>query len=271
MSRNLYFAVALCVAVGTAHTAVGQTQAEGNGEATRQNGGGRSENGAPAAESPRRDDRNRGGDRRGRGGQRGGDARSAQGQPEAPAKTDPSATPKRPAARVGNKKTSAALTLPSQYASKDANKDGQVGMYEWSQTDLSTFRKLDLNGDGFLIPSELVNPGSRTGGGSTTSVATSTSPSAKAESATEKTGSSAGSTTPKAPASTPPADPLLAAAESNFTQWDKNQNGQLDQEEFDGTVRLERVFEKANLKFQGPMPKAKFLDVYVQAIKVKSK
>src|SRR3979411_2116467 len=48
-----------------------------------------------------------------------------------------------------------ALKLPDQYRSRDVDKDGQIGMYEWPRSDFATFRKLDLNHDGFLTPQEL--------------------------------------------------------------------------------------------------------------------
>lgn len=224
-----------------------------------------------ASEGPgRREDRSREDrrDRRERGSSRGGDPRQ-----EAPAKTgaakdDADSTPRRRTPRTGASKTAAVLALPTQYITKDANKDGQVGMYEWSQTDLATFRKLDLNGDGFLIPSELVNPGGRTGSSAESATIT-PSVAAKSGSPTERAGSPTAAPKSAVPMA-PPADPLLAAAETNFALWDVNKNGQLDQEEFTGTVRLERVFEKAKLKFEGPMPKDKFLQTYVQAIKSKS-
>src|SRR5262249_51092690 len=47
------------------------------------------------------------------------------------------------------------LQLPEQYRSKDKDKDGQIGMYEWPRNDFATFRKLDLNHDGFLTAAEL--------------------------------------------------------------------------------------------------------------------
>jgi hypothetical protein len=240
-----------------------------------------------------RDDRGNRGDRgsRGgfsfRGGDRGGDRRGEDG---APPDGDAAGKPeekKRVArygsARTANKKTAASLTLPSQYATKDTNRDGQIGMYEWSLTDLSSFKKLDLNGDGFLVPSEFANPGTRTTS-TTTIVATTggvTTPTGSFGSGTPDSapttpmGSGNNSSSPTTLAGTKPigattpqlsADPLIAEGESAFALRDINKDGQLDQEEFDGSVRIKRVFEKAKMTFTGPQPREKFLEIYRQAL-----
>jgi hypothetical protein len=274
MHRKLFIALGLCLITGVTSTVFGQsTEKEGAGDRRGRSGPGGRDSGS----------REGGGSRRNRGGEsRGADPRSA--APETPGKTDASGAPvRRVAGRVSNIKTAAALALPSQYVAKDTNKDGQIGMYEWSKTDLSTFRKLDLNGDGFLIPSEFASPGTRSTTPATTPAATpvaataATSPANSVnteDSEAQPTDVSTPVTTPPAVAtvttSTPPSDPVLAEVEKNFVKWDKNQNGQIEQDEFDGVMRLERVFEKANMKFQGPMPKDKFLETYLQALKTKS-
>jgi len=55
------------------------------------------------------------------------------------------------------------LQLPEQFKSKDKDKDGQIGMYEWPRNDFATFRKLDLNHDGFLTAAELTRGSSSKG------------------------------------------------------------------------------------------------------------
>lgn len=179
---------------------------------------------------------------------RNGESRSYQSQTGADGKS----TVRRGAARVGTQKTSASLTLPGQYVAKDTNRDGQIAVYEWSQSDLSTFRKLDLNGDGFIIPSEFANPGRASAG---TTVASAIPP---------------GGTGGSEKSSAPVGDQQLAEVEKNFGLWDTNKNGQLEQDEFENTIRAQRVFEKAKLKFVGPMLKDKFVETYMTAVKTKS-
>jgi hypothetical protein len=46
--------------------------------------------------------------------------------------------------------------LPSWWDTLDADKDGQIGLYEWRQDgrDMKDFQKMDLDGDGYLAPQE---------------------------------------------------------------------------------------------------------------------
>src|SRR5215470_6170433 len=48
--------------------------------------------------------------------------------------------------------------LPPQYRQYDTNGDGQIALYEWKDKGgrVAEFLKLDLNGDGFLTPDELM-------------------------------------------------------------------------------------------------------------------
>jgi hypothetical protein len=47
------------------------------------------------------------------------------------------------------------IDLPAQYVAQDTDRDGQLGLYEWSRGNLAEFRRLDRNSDGFLTPREL--------------------------------------------------------------------------------------------------------------------
>jgi hypothetical protein len=275
--RNLIILCALCLLNCFSQTSFGQTKesekSAGDGGSSRSDDAGRGRGGYGRFGGRGEGGRGGGSDQRGEGGYRragesdtrGGDSRSSvsrsgdnrgsesrsyQSQPAVG--TDGKSIVRRGAARVGTKKTSASLTLPSQYVAKDTNRDGQIAVYEWPQSDLSTFRKLDLNGDGFIIPSEFANPVRA----SASTIVASSIPSGAIGGPEKSTG--------------PAADPYLAEVEKNFGLWDTNKNGQLEQDEFDNTIRAQRVFEKAKMKFEGPMVKDKFVETYMAALKTKS-
>lgn len=189
-----------------------------------------------------------------RGGRRGDNTTSTTN----PVRSTP---PKSKGARYGAKIANLQLTLPAQYISRDANGDGQIGMYEWSKTDLSTFRKLDLNGDGFLVAAELgATSGSSSRASSTTlPIASSTIPPAKFPSAS----SGPLSTSPPG-RPTPPSDPKVAAAETAFVALDVNKNEILEKEEFDRSRVVRKMFQRAKVEFSGSMSKKDFVDTYVK-------
>lgn len=189
-----------------------------------------------------------GGDRR--SGSRG---RRSDGAPAGPGgKTDPKSKVR--VGRVGPKANLPPTTLPAQYVARDTNQDGQIGMYEWSKTDLSTFRRLDIDGDGFITPEELASPGSGTGGGSTTVASTSGS-------GTSRTGSVA---KPAVAPSGPPADLKTVAAQGAFDFLDNDKNGQLTEEEWGRGRYAKKLFTEANVVVTFPLAKEKFVETYVK-------
>src|SRR5437667_10050358 len=112
----------------------------------------------------------------------------AQDPAEAPGSPDRNAQPAevKPSPRAPRIRKSITMKLPDQYRSRDTDKDGQIGLYEWPRSDYATFRKLDLNGDGFLTPQELTRgarPKSNTG-----AFGTKRTPSADSASATTSRG-----------------------------------------------------------------------------------
>lgn len=162
--------------------------------------------------------------------------------------------------RVGPKVTLPPLTLPGQYAARDINQDGQIGMYEWSRTDISTFRRLDVNGDGFLTPVELTSPSSGTSGGSTTVASTTYAPGSTSSSSNRT------STPIPSPAasSAPPTDLKTVAAQGAFEGLDTDKNGQLTEEEWQRSRYARKLFTEAKVEVQFPIAKTKFVEHYVK-------
>ncbi|MDB5335574.1 MAG: hypothetical protein JWN70_1193 [Planctomycetaceae bacterium] len=229
-----------------------------------------------ASDSPDNGGRSRGdrGDRGGRGGDRGGrgrrDESGAGNQPaNNPQPGKPGTKPKVRVGRVGPKSPIPTATLPAQYVARDTNRDGQIGLYEWSRTDISTFNRLDTNRDGFLVPSELANPGS---GGAAPAVA-STSTATPAATGTGSVATTAISAAAKpAAAAAPSVDPKVAAAESAFDFLDKEdasgkKDGILSAEEWERSRGARKLFTDAKVEVQIPLTKAKFVENYVKLSK----
>jgi hypothetical protein len=55
---------------------------------------------------------------------------------------------------ASSSQTRVTLDLPDKYIALDANKDNQLGLYEWPRAERPEFFRLDLNHDGFVTPRE---------------------------------------------------------------------------------------------------------------------
>lgn len=196
-----------------------------------------------------------------------------------------SATAK-PAVAANRKHPPVTYSLPSEFLDKDKDKDGQIGLYEWSRSDLPAFHKFDLDRDGFLTPFEVLKG---TGKIPSTvifaksvqiapalSVSNST-PTAGAES-NRDTGrgeggrrgrngggrrggsreeSEGGPTTDSVNR-----DPLTQRAEWAFTQMDRDRNDKIDQEEWSRSRTVRAAVEKANLTVSTPLSKSDFVELF---------
>ncbi len=170
--------------------------------------------------------------------------------------------PTRPIPTVRERVTYA---LPDEFKSKDTNRDGQIGFYEWNRRDLAGFKRLDLNDDGFLTPFELLKTSGKivgivnaktpivsvaapsTSGGSTTSAATTSTSSAPGAASTS--GSS-----------------VVVRAELTFATIDKNNDGQIDDAEWKGTRVARRAFERESIAVTFPLAKAAFVEQYAKLL-----
>jgi len=181
------------------------------------------------------------------------------------------------------------LQLPEQYRSKDKDKDGQIGMYEWPRNDFATFRKLDLNHDGFLTAAELTRGPSKgttpvASASSTSARPDSSSPPAEVATATAKTGketaakSADGATDededadePAAlakekptPATTPSSSAGRSEAERQWDIVDKDKDGKVTEEEWGRSYLARPKFRDAGIAVSFPMAQEEFLRLYAQ-------
>jgi hypothetical protein len=156
------------------------------------------------------------------------------------------------------------VDLPEQYASRDSNQDGQLGLYEWPKTDWATFKRLDLNGDGFVTPQEFERSNRRTTSGGVASAggaAAGGGNSAAAGSAVAVAKPTTGETNPREdskPAERPAANP----AETAFTLLDRDKDGAISEEEWQRSLTTKSRFERAGITVSFPFSKADFVRQY---------
>ncbi len=153
-------------------------------------------------------------------------------------------TPK-PAPRV-------TVDLPEAWKVADLDKDGQIGLYEWDRKKYKEFFTLDTNRDSLLTPREI----SRASGASP-------APTATAVAATTVTSSRSSSSTAAKPAAAPAGTPLTAAeydpksaegrwAKYVFGRLDKNKDGSLSEDEWNGSAKTRGSFKKHNAQMSFP-------------------
>ncbi|MSR60057.1 MAG: hypothetical protein EXS05_20865 [Planctomycetaceae bacterium] len=165
--------------------------------------------------------------------------------------------------RASKPKNSMNVKLPEAYRAKDTNRDGQIGLYEWSLSDYKTFRKLDLNGDGFLTPQELIKGPRAVVEVSRTSTSSSTTGPASATTSSDS--GTASSTTGKSesPSSGPsgPKNP----ADTAFKLLDKDNDGMISEKEWGKSMSTGPKFKTAGVQVTFPLRKEVFLQLYPQA------
>jgi hypothetical protein len=199
----------------------------------------------------------------------------AQG-PGGPEAGGPGASPEKPAPkpRVRWQKP---LQLPEKYRSKDTNKDGQIGLYEWDRRDYATFRKLDLNHDGFLTAEEL-NRGASSK--STPTVAASkTEPSDKSAASSSRPAAAPAVTATgdaaadkpvppagEADATTPVPGPTagLSDVEKQWVILDKDKDGKVSEAEWGRSYLARPRFRDAGIAVTFPLGKDEFIQLYSQ-------
>ncbi|MGE5193536.1 MAG: hypothetical protein ACM3U2_13665 [Deltaproteobacteria bacterium] len=179
------------------------------------------------------------------------------------------------------------LKLPEQYRAKDKDKDGQIGLYEWDRRDFATFRKLDLNHDGFLTAEELTRkpsstssrsfpgapvvrteassrPASPLAAGPTTAAETPVASAADAAtvSTTDKRAASAGDE--PATATTPATGAGRSDAERQWDLLDKDKDGKVSEAEWGKSFLTRKKFTDAGIAVTFPMTQEEFSQLYSQ-------
>jgi Ca2+-binding EF-hand superfamily protein len=219
----------------------------------------------PPAGNPESDGGRRGRGRRGdREDRKNSDNDSKGGNPSTGGGGSGGTTPRKPgskgsASAASRPRPRLSVDLPEQYASRDTNQDGQLGLYEWPKTDWATFKRLDLNGDGFVTPQELERSNRSTTTVAATTAAAGGGPATTPDSAaTKSTSGEANSRPDSKPAERPAANP----AETAFNLLDRDKDGAISEEEWQRSLTTKSRFERAGITVSFPLPKGDFVRQY---------
>jgi hypothetical protein len=145
------------------------------------------------------------------------------------------------------------VDLPEAWKVADLDKDGQIGLYEWDRKKYKEFFALDTNRDSLLTPKEISRSSGASPAPSATAVAATTIPSSRSNSTKSA----------KPVAATPSGIPIVAveydasSAEGRWAKYvfgrlDKNKDGSLSADEWNGSVKTRDSFKKHNAQMSFP-------------------
>jgi hypothetical protein len=144
------------------------------------------------------------------------------------------------------------VDLPEAWKAADLDKDGQIGLYEWDRKKYKEFFALDTNRDSLLTPREISQASGASPAPTATAVAASTIPSSRST-----------STKTTKPAASPPGTPITAveydakSAEGRWAKYvfgrlDKDKDGSLTEDEWNGSEKTRGSFKKHNAQLNFP-------------------
>ena len=146
------------------------------------------------------------------------------------------------------------IDLPEAWKVADLDKDGQIGLYEWDRKKYNEFFALDTNRDSLLTPREI----SRASGASPAPTATAVSASTVTSSRSTQSSAAA-----KPVAAAPSGAPIAAveydanSAEGRWAKYvfgrlDKNKDGSLSADEWNGSAKTRDSFKQHNAQMSFP-------------------
>lgn len=188
-------------------------------------------------------------------------------------------TPAKPQSkRIKKEKQRVNLELPEDYKEGDTDEDGQIGLYEWRKWkgrgpfESIEFAGLDLNGDGFVTPKEIVTIKKKEDAktSSTASRSSSRGDSRGSSGGTQPQGNrtfritgQSGNSGSRFSFGRGATDPS-AAARTTFGYLDRDKDGNLSKEEWAASQRTRQSFEKAGITVRGGMSQDAFIKEYVR-------
>jgi hypothetical protein len=192
--------------------------------------------------------------------------RAAESSP-ATATTSPAAAPPAdPNSKVvrsaGRNRAPLVVALPEEYKSRDINRDGQIGLYEWPRTDFATFRKLDQNGDGFITPRELTAPTTTTVAVNLATPVSNGGPpgfGGPQGFGRDRGGDRGGGRDSRRSYGFGMGSDPAARAEMTFNMLDRNRDGSVNPDEFSRSRTIRPMFERASIDVSKSMTKVDFL------------